>query len=247
MEGEAAVYCSTCASGSLARYSDLVWVKHGAYRWWPCQVVHPCHLPNNVSISISDFFLFRSAGLYFMPQVERVAHGDCQFPVRFLGTGQYAWTHHGRAFLFAEGDHAGGRFVRSSTNNLDPKFRAALEEAAQLWGEVEALKAARMVRALAAKGAVPPHWTKLRSNKVMEGALKRARLGEVEACRCAAGGGERPCGEGSKCMNRVTMVECSPAACPAAAAGDCGNLRFTKRQHVRTQVCCTTSLMQVVT
>ena len=58
VEGEAAVYCSTCASGSLARYSDLVWVKHGAYRWWPCQVVHPCHLPNNVSISISDFFSF---------------------------------------------------------------------------------------------------------------------------------------------------------------------------------------------
>ena len=232
------VYCSTCTSGGLARYSDLVWVKLGSFRWWPCQVVHPCHLPTNVSIWLICSFLMLTV------QVERAAHGDCEFPVRFLGTGQYAWTNHGRVFLFAEGDHTGGRFVPPSASSLDTKFRAALEEAAQLWGEVEAVREARMAKALAARGAVPPQWAKLRSNKTVEGSPKRAGVGE--ACRCASGGRVQPCGEGSKCINRVTLVECSAATCPAAAAGDCGNLRLTKRQYIKTQVCCTTSHLQII-
>ena len=59
----------------------LVWAKIGAYRWWPARVVPPEKLPN---------------------RIELLPHQEGEFPVQFLGSGDYAWINqvHFISFFF---------------------------------------------------------------------------------------------------------------------------------------------------
>ena len=49
-------YCDDCQSGRLPLYNDVVWVKLGAYRWWPALVLLPTNVPDNVE-RVNIFFV----------------------------------------------------------------------------------------------------------------------------------------------------------------------------------------------
>lgn len=53
-------------------------------RWWPAVVVAPEKVPDNIEA--------RSAG-------------ECMFVVRFCGTKDYTWMHHGRAVPYTGATH----------------------------------------------------------------------------------------------------------------------------------------------
>jgi len=58
-------YCANCAF---------------ACRWWPCEICHPRHVPDNVLA---------------------MRHDVGEFAIRYFGTNEYYWTHHGRCnFLY---------------------------------------------------------------------------------------------------------------------------------------------------
>ena len=80
---EGKYYCDDCVSGRMPLYNDLAWIKLGAYRWWPARVLHPSNVPDNI---------------------EKLKHQDGEFPIQFLGSGDYYWINHGSAFLYEEGD-----------------------------------------------------------------------------------------------------------------------------------------------
>ena len=179
-------FCPSCVSGSLPRYNDLVWVKLGSYRWWPSKVVHPVNLP---------------------AKIERAKHQDGEFPVKFLGTKDYAWTNHGRVFLYAEGDSSTRRFLSSQHSTIDVKFRAGMEEAEELWGEMAAVREARTARAVeVGQGALPPPWQRLRTNKAVGEVAqllgRRKGVEEEPSCDCSQLGVRHPCGRDSNCINR---------------------------------------------
>ena len=48
----------------------VVWVKLGAYRWWPAKVLHPTEVPDNI---------------------EQLKHQMGEFPIKFLGSHEYYW------------------------------------------------------------------------------------------------------------------------------------------------------------
>ena len=52
---------------------------------------------------------------------------------------------------------------------------------------------------------------------------------EWSICECSVDD-ENPCGPDSHCLNRILLVECSPAKCPAKER--CQNQCFVKRQYL---------------
>ena len=83
VDAEKEFLCGSCLKRRQLRYGDIVWVKIGAFRWWPAKIVHPMKTPDNVM---------------------RMKWIPGQFPVLFLGTNDYNWTEQARAFPYEEGD-----------------------------------------------------------------------------------------------------------------------------------------------
>ena len=76
---EGAWNCKECVSRNSLHYGDVVWVKLGNYRWWPGEICHPRHLPDNI---------------------RAMSHQPGQFPIFFFGSHDYYWTHKGRYALY---------------------------------------------------------------------------------------------------------------------------------------------------
>lgn len=83
VDAEKEFLCGSCLKRRQLRYGDIVWVKIGAFRWWPAKIVHPMKTPDNVM---------------------RMKWVPGQFPVLFFGTNDYNWTEQARAFPYEEGD-----------------------------------------------------------------------------------------------------------------------------------------------
>ena len=67
----------------IGRYHgyQLPWLLCLSYRWWPAQVIPNRRVPNALRPS---------------------KPAPCTFLVKFFGTEQYFWTHHGRVLAFNE-------------------------------------------------------------------------------------------------------------------------------------------------
>ena len=171
-------FCDNCADGKMPLYNDLVWVKLGAYRWWPSKVVHPVNLP---------------------PNIEKLPHQDGEFPIQFLGSGEYYWINHGRAFLYDDGDCE--KMPNLSNKTMDKAFLRGLAEAEELWKELAKSRTEREERSKGAGRGRPPAYVKLKSNKVVGDAEQFSRCVEGQECDCNPHK-EAPCGEESNCINR---------------------------------------------
>ena len=170
-------YCDNCTDGKMPLYNDLVWVKLGAYRWWPSKVVHPVNLP---------------------PNIEKLSHQDGEFPIQFLGSGEYYWINHGRAFLYDEGDCE--KMPNLSNKSMDKAFSRGLAEAEELWKELETTKSKREEKSKNSKQSPPPY-VQLKTNKVVGDADQFTTPSEAQECDCNPHK-DSPCGEDSNCMNR---------------------------------------------
>lgn len=112
--------CHTCMLGKQPRYGEIIWVKIGHFRWWPCEVLHPRDAPLNI---------------------QRLAHQKGMFPVHFFGSDEYYWLTKSRmfSFEFTEGSDRENLSIKvdSGTNKkLSAWFQAGLKVAQEgyvLW------------------------------------------------------------------------------------------------------------------
>lgn len=91
-------------TGRFPLYDEIVWVKLGAYRWWPALILFPNEVPDIIS---------------------NIPHNPGEFVVKFFGTHDHYWVGRGRVFLFQEGDQD----QNPSKNKMDTIFKKAVEEA----------------------------------------------------------------------------------------------------------------------
>ena len=214
---EGKYFCDDCISGKMPLYNDLAWIKLGNYRWWPARVLHPSMVPDNI---------------------EKLKHQDGEFPIQFLGSGDYYWINHGRAFQYEEGDADRVPTV-SATKTMDASFKRGLIEAEEFFKEMlgakmlrEAENSSRVAKTGGASKPVP--YVKLKINKPYGNCtVYSVEPGELQPCDCDRKT-ENPCGKDSKCLNRMLMLECHPSVCPAPEM--CRNMRFQKRQYPPIQV-----------
>ncbi|PAA63624.1 hypothetical protein BOX15_Mlig026212g1, partial [Macrostomum lignano] len=197
--------CDDCRMGRQPRYGDIVWVKVGHFRWWPCEILYPDHAPLNI---------------------QRMAHQKGTFPVHFFGTDEYYWVHKGRVFEFEDGDLGDLRKTQGSSR-LVQLFKEGVrlaQEACRLFREM------RENRDKMEQSKKPPPYKFIRTNYPFGNArvYKAADLSELHRCDCSADSQE-PCGSDSDCMNRVLYYECHPGLC--AAKDRCLNQRFVKREY----------------
>ncbi|PNF15991.1 hypothetical protein B7P43_G04630, partial [Cryptotermes secundus] len=116
---EGSFICEDCDTGRFPLYGEIVWVKLGAYRWWPAQILYPSQIPENI---------------------QNLPHVRGEFAVRFFGSHDYYWVNRGRVFLYQEGD------TGHSTNRksyMEGMFSRALLEAREAHKTLEEEKATR--------------------------------------------------------------------------------------------------------
>ena len=102
-------------------YNDLVWIKLGNYRWWPARVLHPFYVPDNI---------------------EKLKHQDGEFPIQFLGSGDYFGLIKGELFCIRR------KILKKFQHCHRPKqwmhpLKKGLIEAEQLFKELKQWKQTR--------------------------------------------------------------------------------------------------------
>lgn len=97
--------CEDCESGRFPLYDEIVWVKLGAYRWWPALILFPNEIPENI---------------------KNLPHSKGEFVVKFFGTHDHYWVSRGRVFLFQEGDRG---HCNPARRKVDAMFKKSIEEA----------------------------------------------------------------------------------------------------------------------
>ncbi|GLH06500.1 Probable histone-lysine N-methyltransferase Mes-4 [Gryllus bimaculatus] len=200
---EGGYICEDCDTGRYPLYGEVVWVKLGAYRWWPAQILFPNQVPDNI---------------------ENLTHKRGEFAVRFFGSHDHYWVNRGRVFLYQEGDTGHKSAKKTSVDGL---FQKALTEAAEVHKKIRVDRSLR--EAEARPGMKPPSYVRIKANKPVGNVrVYEADLSSMTPCECDPDS-KNPCGIDSDCLNRILMVECTPGVC---AAGDrCGNQCFVKRQY----------------
>ncbi|GLV35862.1 Nuclear receptor binding SET domain protein [Carabus blaptoides fortunei] len=195
--------CEECESGRLPLYDEIVWVKLGAYRWWPAQILFPNDVPENV---------------------RNIPHNNGEFVVKFFGSHDHYWVNRGRVFLFQEGDTGHSSSKKSSVDGL---FLKAIGEATRAHKKFQDERANRAAEAR--NGMKPPPYTKIKVNRpVGDVRTADADTSNTTPCDCDPNW-ELPCGPDSDCLNRILLTECNPAVC--AASTRCCNQAFEKRQY----------------
>ena len=61
----------------------------------------------------------------------QMKHQDGEFPIKFLGSGDYYWINHGRTFFYEDGDNERIPSM-SSSKSMDASFKRGLAEAGEL-------------------------------------------------------------------------------------------------------------------
>ena len=199
---DGAFICEDCETGRLPLYGEVVWVKLGAYRWWPSRICYPLEIPENI---------------------QSIPHSPGKFCVMFLGSNNYYWVHRGRAFLYQDGD--ANIKPPIGKKNRDGAYRKALEEANDIHQRLKLERAA--AENCGPRGLKPAPYVKLKMNKPV-GNVKPVEVESIAACDCDAEW-ENPCAPGTDCLNRILLFECSPDICPAGPK--CNNQAFVRREY----------------
>lgn len=195
--------CEDCQTGRFPLYGEIVWVKLGAYRWWPAEILFPAQIPDNIM---------------------NLPHTRGEFAVRFFGSHDHYWVNRGRVFLYQEGDSGKGSSKKSS---VDSVFLKAIEEATEAQEKLKVEKAVR--EAETRPGLKPPTYVKLKTNKPVGNVrTMEVNVSNMTPCECDPNS-KNPCALDSDCLNRILMVECNPHVCPAGER--CNNQLFEKRQY----------------
>lgn len=195
--------CEDCDTGRYPLYGEVVWVKLGAYRWWPAQILFPFEVPDNI---------------------DNLPHKRGEFAVKFFGSRDHYWVNRGRVFLYQEGDTGHKSAKRTSVDGL---FLKALDEAKEAHSKIKIERSQR--EAEARPGMKPPSYIRIKCNKPV-GIVRvyEADPSSMTPCDCDPKSAN-PCGADTDCLNRILMVECTPGVC---VAGDrCGNQCFSKREY----------------
>lgn len=199
-------FCNDCRAGKKPKYSDIIWVKLGTYRWWPAEIHHPRNVPTNI---------------------QHLRHQIGEFPVFFFGSRDYFWTHQGRVFPYMEGDR-GSKYQRTGIGKV---FKNALLEAEARFKEIKLKREAREAQQNSRK---PPPYKSIKVNKpVGKVQVFSADVSEIPKCNCKPSD-ERPCGFESECLNRMLQYECHPEVCPSGQR--CCNQDFTQRRYPDTKI-----------
>ncbi|CAL1265237.1 unnamed protein product [Larinioides sclopetarius] len=177
--------CEDCTNRRYLLYGMVVWGKMGHYRWWPAQIIHSSHLPQNV---------------------EKLKHYDGEFAVQFFGTHDYSWTHSGRVFQYVE-DHKKITAVKSE--KLYKRFQQGLVEAVMAFDEYQKN---RLSESLLDKK--PEAYKHIQVNRALPPAQIITDLSNISTCACDPSK-ENPCGPESQCLNRSMLMECHPDICLA--------------------------------
>ncbi|CAG2185920.1 Histone-lysine N-methyltransferase, H3 lysine-36 and H4 lysine-20 specific,Histone-lysine N-methyltransferase NSD2,Histone-lysine N-methyltransferase NSD3 [Mytilus edulis] len=200
---EGSFYCAECAAGKRPLYGDIVWVKLGTYRWWPCQVCHPANVPHNI---------------------QHKAHGVGEFPVQFFGSKDYYWIHKGRCFAFQEGDKASKE--NTANKHLAKIFSKGVYEATEAFKVWKAVKANKEQVEKERQDRKPAPFKYVKTNLPIGSVqIYKADLTEIPRCECKPEQ-DNPCSSDTDCLNRMLMYECHPAVCPAGEK--CQNQRYQK-------------------
>ena len=202
--------CENCSAGLLPRYNDIVWVKCGAYRWWPARIVDPEEIPDNIL---------------------RQFHEDGNFVVQFFGSHDYMWTGVGRVFLYEENDKAN---KDSKSSSLSQNFVKGLTEASEAFQELTIQRRENFSLKLSkSQNTNKPAPYKYVTHNIPQGDVKvmKADLETYEVCRCQKTDPD-PCGLSSGCENRMTFIECHPKLCHAGEK--CQNQKFAKAEYAET-------------
>ncbi|XP_073969471.1 nuclear receptor binding SET domain protein isoform X3 [Rhodnius prolixus] len=198
---EGSFICEDCETGRIPLYGEVVWVKLGAYRWWPAKILYPMEVPENI---------------------RTMSHAPVgEFVVEFFGSHDYFWINRGRAFFYHEGD--GANIL--CKNRVDELFKLGMNEASEAFRQYQEERESR--EANCRPSMKPPKYVKIQTNKPY-GTLRSAEsdVASMTACECDPEK-ENPCGRNSDCINRLLMVECNPQICPAGEK--CQNQNFEKR------------------
>ncbi|XP_032382389.1 histone-lysine N-methyltransferase NSD2 [Etheostoma spectabile] len=199
-------FCNDCRAGKKPKYSDIIWVKLGTYRWWPAEIHHPRNIPTNI---------------------QHLRHEIGEFPVFFFGSKDYFWTHQGRVFPYMEGDR-GSKYQRTGIGKV---FKNALLEAEVRFKEIKIKREAKEAQENSRK---PPPYKFIKVNKPFGRVqVYTADISEIPKCNCKPTD-ERPCGFESECLNRMLQYECHPQVCPSGER--CCNQDFTKRLYPETKI-----------
>ena len=213
--------------GDLLSFPVPLIIFHFSFvnRWWPSKVVHPVNLPLNIEALPHQVRL--------CCVLSQQMFQDGEFPIQFLGSGEYYWINHGRVFLYDEGDCE--KVPSLGNKSMDKAFMRGLAEAEVLWKELATSRREREEKGKGGGKGRPPHYVKIKTNKVVGDCSEFTVSAEGQECDCNPHK-ENPCGEESNCINRMLMYECDPHVCQAAKLGKCLNQRFAKRQYPALQV-----------
>jgi len=196
-------FCYDCQSRKQLKYGDIIWIKLGAYRWWPAKISHPNSVPENIM---------------------KLSHTKGDFPVYFFGSHDYYWSHRGRVFAFVEDDGQ----LKGKSSSSDKKFKVAVQEARQQYLERKAREEERKEKL---KSMEKPRFRLLKQNKpindVAQSSQDDIKMSSKQRCECKPDG-DVLCGT-DECLNRLMMLECDPSTCPVKEK--CKNQRFRKRQY----------------
>ena len=202
-------HCENCQAGLFPRFGDIVWVKCGAFRWWPAKISVPEEIPENIF---------------------RKQHKEGEFVVQFYGTKDFMWISIGRVFSFEENDTAS----KGTDSTLNKQFQKGLSDATTAHRELTAQRERELIDRLnGSSNSRTPAPYKYVTRNIPQGNVKvyKADLDNYATCSCTPDDVD-PCGPSSNCENRYTLIECHPKLC---AAGDkCQNQRFARAQYAET-------------
>uniref|UniRef100_A0A6G1SFA6 Putative histone-lysine N-methyltransferase NSD2 n=1 Tax=Aceria tosichella TaxID=561515 RepID=A0A6G1SFA6_9ACAR len=196
-------FCYDCQNRKQLHYGDIIWIKLGAYRWWPAKIIHPHTVPDNIM---------------------KLNHTRGDFPVYFFGSHDYYWSHKGRVFVFVEEDGQ----LKGKSGSSDKKFKIAVQEARAEYVQRQIKEEERREKW---KKMEKPNFRLIKQNRpindVVQSTPDDLKLSSKPRCECKPDG-DVLCGT-DECLNRLMMLECDPSTCPAKEK--CKNQRFRKRQY----------------
>lgn len=202
-KNEEQYFCYDCQSRKQLKYGDIIWIKLGAYRWWPAKISHPHTVPENIM---------------------NLSHERGDFPVYFFGSHDYYWSHRGRVFTFVEEDGQ----LKGMSGSSNKKYKIALQEARQEYLQRKIKEDDRREKL---KMTEKPRFKLIKQNRpvndVAQSSVDDIKMASKQRCECKPDG-EILCGT-DECLNRLMMLECDPGTCPVK--DKCRNQRFRKRQY----------------
>lgn len=198
-------FCYDCQSRKQLHYGDIIWIKLGAYRWWPAQISQPHLVPENIM---------------------NLNHTRGDFPVYFFGSKDYYWSHKGRVFAFVEED--GQIKYGKSSSDKKKSFKTAVQEARAEYAKRKLIEDERLEKI---KSMEKPRFRLIKQNRpindVSQSTHDDIQMSAKQRCECKPDG-DVLCGT-DDCLNRLMMLECEPSTCPVKEK--CKNQRFRKRQY----------------